>query len=239
MSPAPRSTAHKARVRGQIVSAAERLVSEHGYNLTSVANIAASVGIGTGSIYLHFPSKADLFAEVFRKAADRELRAVRASVDHETSASEQLAALITTFTTRALSSRTMAWALLAEPVDPILDAERLRYRGAYRDEIARILHQGRSDGSFLLNTDDLPFLAAGMVGMIAETLLGPLSPLGRDVSDAAPRLAQQVGHILITAALRTAGSSTPPPVTTAGVLAGRRQHGTAAHMERSAAWKTG
>lgn len=208
MSPAPRSIAHKARVRGQIVSAAERLVSEHGYNLTSVASIAASVGIGTGTIYLHFPSKADLFAEVFRKAADRELRAVRAAVDHETSAPEQLAALITTFTTRALSSRTMAWALLAEPVDPSLDAERLQYRSAYRDEIARILRKGRDDESFLFNADDLPFLAAGMVGMIAESLLGSLSPLTRDTSDDAPRLAERVGHILITTALRTVGSPT-------------------------------
>lgn len=209
MSPAPRSTAHKERVREQIVSAAQRLVSEHGYNLTSVAKIAASVGIGTGSIYLYFPSKADLFGEVFRRAADRELGAVRAALDHEAPASDQLAALIRTFTHRAMSNRTMAWALLAEPVDAILDAERLRYRSDYRDEIIRILHQGVTEGSFVLGADDLPFIAAGIVGMIAETLLGPLSPVGRGSASTNPHLAQHVGDTLIAAALRTVGSPTP------------------------------
>lgn len=209
MSPAPRSTAHKERIREQIVSAAQRLVSEHGYNLTSVAKVAASVGIGTGSIYLYFPSKADLFGEVFRRAADRELGAVRAALDHRASAADQLAALIRTFTNRAMSNRTMAWALLAEPVDPILDAERLRYRSDYRDEIMRILRQGIDEGSFALAAADLPFVAAGIVGMIAETLLGPLSPVGRGSTATSPHLAQQVGDALITAALRTVGSPAP------------------------------
>ena len=33
-------------------------------------------GVATGSVYRHFPSKAELFAEVFRRAAQREVDAV-------------------------------------------------------------------------------------------------------------------------------------------------------------------
>lgn len=46
--------------------------SRYGYEGTSLANIAADVGIKKPSIYAHFDGKEDLFNSVLEKAADKE-----------------------------------------------------------------------------------------------------------------------------------------------------------------------
>ena len=44
---------------------------------------------------------------------------------------ERLEAIVATFARRALRKRRPAWALVYEPVDPSVDAERLVYRREY------------------------------------------------------------------------------------------------------------
>ena len=39
--------------------------------------------------------------------------------------------MLATFARRALRNPRLAWALIAEPVDPLVDAERLAYRERY------------------------------------------------------------------------------------------------------------
>ena len=70
------------------------------------------------------------------------------------------------FARRALAGRRMAWALIAEPVDPAVEAERLVFRRAYAD-----VFRARLDGH---PQPDL--VAAALVGALAEALVGPLSP---------------------------------------------------------------
>ena len=70
----------------------------------------------------------------------------------------------------------LAWALLAEPVDPAVEAERLEFRHAYRDVIAAVLAEGIEAGE--LPPQDPGTTAAALVGAIGEALVGPLSPTG-------------------------------------------------------------
>src|SRR5258705_13260191 len=87
---------------------------------------AEKAGVATGSVYRHFPSKADLFAEVFRRASQREVDATREAAEAAGGpASRRLAAAVETFARRALRGRRLAWALLAEPVDPAVGVEPL------------------------------------------------------------------------------------------------------------------
>ena len=51
-----------------------------------------------------------------------------------------------TFAERALRRPRLAWALIAEPVDPLVDAERLAYRARYAALIAEALSQGIAAG---------------------------------------------------------------------------------------------
>ena len=50
--------------RHEILEAAERLFRHYGLGKTTVADIAREVGIGVGSVYLEFPSKETIVAEL-------------------------------------------------------------------------------------------------------------------------------------------------------------------------------
>lgn len=52
------------RTRADLLSAAERLIAERGYEAASVADIAAAAGYTKGALYAHFASKEALFLEL-------------------------------------------------------------------------------------------------------------------------------------------------------------------------------
>jgi AcrR family transcriptional regulator len=111
---------------------------------------------------------------VFRDVCDGEERAMRVAADEAgDGALARLEALLTTFARRALQNRRLAWALLAEPVDPLVDAERLAYRRRYAEAIGRELRAGIAAGE--IPDQDVAFTAAALVGGCGEALVGPLS----------------------------------------------------------------
>jgi AcrR family transcriptional regulator len=171
-----RTEARKAQTRERIVSSALDLVAEGGYMAAQIAVVAARAGVAVGTVYRYFPSKSELFAEVFRVASQREVDAMRAGAAATVGGSsvERIARGPETFARRALAGRRLAWALLAEPVDPAVEAERLHFRHSYRDVIAEIITEGVQSGE--LPQQDVQVTAAALVGAIGETMLGPLSP---------------------------------------------------------------
>jgi AcrR family transcriptional regulator len=87
----------------------------------------------------------------------------------------RLEEVLATFAERALRNPRLAWALLAEPVDPLVDAERLEYRQRYAALIAEGLLAGIESGE--LPAQDVGLTAAALVGGCGEALVGPLSPV--------------------------------------------------------------
>lgn len=166
----------KARLnasRERIISAALEIMAAHGYAGCSVAAVAERAGLATGSVYRHFPTKADLFAEVFRTASQREVEAVARAAALETGVAERVSAVVETFSGRALQSPRLAYALLAEPVDPAVDAERLVFRRAYAELIAGYITEGVASGELPPQDPDLS--ATALVGALAEAMVGPLA----------------------------------------------------------------
>jgi AcrR family transcriptional regulator len=161
--------------RQRLLAAARDLIEEGGYGSASVAAIADRAGVAAGTLYRHFPSKAELFVEVFRVVCAGEERAMRAAAEGESGAAERLEAVLVSFAERALRNPWLAWALLAEPVDPLVDAERLDYRRRYADLIAGELRAGIAAGE--IPAQDAAFTAAALVGGCGEALVGPLSPV--------------------------------------------------------------
>jgi AcrR family transcriptional regulator len=155
------------------------LLEEGGYAAASVQAIADRVGVSAGALYRHFPSKAELFVEVFREAAKRDL----AAVDEAASSGGcvgRLEAAVAAHARRALRRRRLAWALLYEPVDPLVDAERLVYRRTYCRRMGGLLRQAIAAGE--IPDQNVELSAAAVVGAIAESLVGPLSPVAGQVA---------------------------------------------------------
>ena len=159
--------------RSRIVAAAAALLAEQGYAGCSIAAVAERAGVATGTVYNHVEGKAGLVAEVFRDRVDGELAAVGAAVALAGDTAARVRALVESFAGRALRAPKLAYALLAEPVDPVLDALRLRYRSAFRDLVAGIVAAGVAAGE--LPDQDAAVVAAALVGAIGEALVGPLS----------------------------------------------------------------
>jgi len=167
--------------RERLVLAARKLLEEGGYVAASVQAIADRAGVAAGALYRHFPSKAELVVEVFREAAKRDLVAMH-EANTTGSCVDRLEAAVATFARRALHNRRLAWALVYEPVDPLVDAERLVYRREYCRHMAALLRQAIAAGEIPAQNAELS--AAAVVGAIAESLVGPLSPIaGQIVSD--------------------------------------------------------
>jgi len=159
--------------RETIVAAATRQLAEHGYGGCSVAAVAERAGVAVGSVYRHFPTKADLVVHVFRQVVTREVEAVRSASAAAGDPAERVLAAVDTFAQRALKAPKQAYALLAEPVDALIDAERLEFRRAYTEVIAEHVAAGVRDGS--LPPQDGRLTAAALVGAAAEVLIGPLT----------------------------------------------------------------
>ncbi len=170
-----RTEARRAETRSRITTAARELIAEGGYVAAQVAPVAERAGVAVGTVYRHFPSKSDLFAEVFREASQHEVDAMRRAVEETPGpAPDRIAAGIEAFCCRALRGRRLAWALLAEPVDPAVEAERLHFRHSYRDLMAEVIRDGIDAGE--LPPQDADATAAALIGAIGEAMVGPLSP---------------------------------------------------------------
>jgi len=167
-----------APTRVRLLEAAQSLIEQGGYSAATVLAIAERAGVAGGTLYRHFVSKEDLFVELFRSVCDREVQAMQAAAEAmpvEASRAQLLETVLVTFAERALRRPRLAWALIAEPVDPLVDAERLAYRARYAQLIAQGLRAGILAGE--LPEQNAELVAAALVGGCGEALVGPLSPV--------------------------------------------------------------
>jgi AcrR family transcriptional regulator len=77
-----REIAVREDVRDLILDAAERLLARYGYNKMTMDDLASEVGVGKGTLYLHFPSKEEVVLSRIDRLVKRvvaELRAIAAS----------------------------------------------------------------------------------------------------------------------------------------------------------------
>jgi len=197
--------------RERILSLALARVADGGFAALTMQTLAEDAGIATGSLYRHFRGKGELAAEVFARASQHEVDALAEALHAPDSACERLIRGLRQFAARAWGSRQLAFALIAEPVDPEVDEQRLVYREAYAALFVQLLEQGIAHGEF--PAQPVHLVAACLVGAIAEALVGPLSPPARAARDAgqpSPSLAD-VSDTLVHFCLRAVGAPLPVP----------------------------
>lgn len=207
--------------RERILVLALARVADGGFAALTMQSLADAAGIATGSLYRHFSGKGELAAEVFARASQREVDTLGALLKAPGSASERLNRGLHQFAARAWGSRQLAFALIAEPVDPEVDEQRLIYREAYAALFVTLLEQGIAAGEF--PPQPVQLTAACLVGAIAEALIGPLSPPARAARDAGhPSVSlEDVSDALVNFCLRAVGafpSASPKPAKPTSVM---------------------
>ncbi|WP_433297024.1 TetR/AcrR family transcriptional regulator [Pseudonocardia sp. CA-142604] len=205
-APPEKLTAAQARrvaARDSILAAARELIAEDGFAGAQVSLIAVRAGVGVGSIYKHFPSRAELFAEIYRDVAAREFAHVQAAVaETGGGAGARIAAAVATFCARALRGGRFAYALLVEHSEPDVDEHRLAFREGYRTLFREVLDQGIDAGE--IPDQDTDTAAAALLGIMTETLVRPLADPGKN-RDSEALIRQVVDLCLATVRARKLG----------------------------------
>ncbi|MFO1158753.1 MAG: TetR/AcrR family transcriptional regulator [Reyranellaceae bacterium] len=191
-------TKRLADKRARILKAARDLVADGGWPAAQVDNVAAKAGVATGTVYRHWSSKAELSAEIVASVSAREVGVVQAVVEADGSPAEKLEAAIRAFASRALRGRRLAYAMIAEPVDPEVETVRLDYRAQLARCFERILREGIMRGAF--PRLDPAVAAACIVGAFMEALVGPLAPAKGTGPRADRHLIDQITQFCLRAA---------------------------------------
>jgi AcrR family transcriptional regulator len=182
-----------------IMAAARDAAAEGGMAAVQMASIAERAGVAAGTIYRYFPSKTELVAALVAVVAEQESVALERAARAAPGPLSALAAAITTFAVRALSSRRLVFALIAEPVEPEVDAARASYRQRLAAEFETLIRKAVVGGH--LPDQDASLAAAALLGALIEGLIGPLAPAA--AGDAAKTRAQV--QMLTLFALRALG----------------------------------
>ncbi|MFI6584513.1 TetR family transcriptional regulator [Embleya sp. NPDC050493] len=196
-----------AAAREHLVEQATTVVADVGWANASVTAVAAAAGMSAGSVYQHFPSKAALAVEVFRRASGREVEVLgKVLQDGDGDAAHRLAQGVAVFARRALERRGLAHALLAAPAEPAVGEQRLEFRRRYRELFAQVVREGMATG--LMPAQDPEITAAALTGAIGEVLVDPLAAPAREAVE--DLVAELIAMSLRCAGARVDARSVPP-----------------------------
>ncbi|TWG94836.1 TetR family transcriptional regulator [Mesorhizobium sp. J18] len=144
--------------RLDILRAAATCFMERGYAAASIDEVARSLGATKGRIYHHYPSKADLFADVFRTGMDMNYEAIAPYRDLAGPALPRwrrmaFAHVMQMITTRAFQRAVWIGVEMhlrgaTTPEQRTVFNELIAYRSAYGDVFRETLRQGRAEGVF-------------------------------------------------------------------------------------------
>lgn len=165
--------------RGKLLSAAAHLFREQGYERTTVRDIAALVGIQSGSLFHHFSSKEEILKtvmiEVIRFNTERLRKAVEGAADPKS----KLRALIECELQSIVGDTREAMAVLVYSWEGLLPAsqkEVLALRADYEALWLEVLAQARNEGLVDVEPFVLRRLLAGAISW-SGTWFDPKGPM--------------------------------------------------------------
>jgi AcrR family transcriptional regulator len=148
------ATLMREEVRDSILDATERLLARYGYRKMTVEDIAKEVGIGKGSIYLHFSSKEEVVLTHVDRIVERmNVLLGRLAVGDCTVADRLREMLLTRVLFRfdSIQQYTQSLNDLLSAVRPALLARREKYFEAEAKIFARALEEGIKSGEFVIS----------------------------------------------------------------------------------------
>lgn len=151
-------------VREALLDATDRLLARSGYQKMTIDELASEVGIGKGSVYLHFTSKEEIALSHIDRIIERLKNELEIIAKREISGAEKLRQMLLArvlFRFDSVQHYTQSINDLLSALRPNLLARRKSYFEEESKIFARVIEEGISDKIF----------AAGNSQEIAETLL--------------------------------------------------------------------
>ncbi len=144
--------------RAEILHAAATCFMEQGYNATSIDDVARLLGATKGRIYHYYPSKADLFADVYRTGMDMNYVAIEPHRNLPVGPLEKWKKMATAHTRQMIATRQFQRAVWegvemtlrgsTTPQQRKVLSELLEYRSNYGRIFREVLVQGLEAGVF-------------------------------------------------------------------------------------------
>lgn len=157
-----------------IIAAARALASDQGMQAVQIVPVAARAGIAAGTVYRYFPAKTDLIAALISAVLEHEITAMQRAADAAPGPLSALAAVLATFAARAQRDRRLAWAVIAEPVEPQVDAVRAALRKEIAAEFEQRIRAAVAGGH--VPEQDAGLASTAIFGALLGGLIGPLAP---------------------------------------------------------------
>ena len=200
--------------RFDILRAAAQCFMERGYQATSIDDVARSLGSTKGRIYHHFPSKADLFAEVFRTGMEMNYAAIEPYRAAEMPAVERWHSIATIHTGQMIRTKPFQRAVwegvelhlrgATTPEQREVFGQLLQYRTEYGLIFRRAIEEARETGS--MDFENLG-IAAELMFMTLNSPIFWYSPRADETEADIDRLVGQI----VTCAARGLGVTPQRP----------------------------
>ncbi|MFC7446972.1 TetR/AcrR family transcriptional regulator [Rhodococcus daqingensis] len=155
--------------RELLLSEAVKIFNDRGYHESSIEEIGAAAGINASSVYRHFPSKADLLAAAFHRAADRLAMGTAAALGASADPEEALSRLSATYIDLAFAHPEVLSVYFAE-IGNLPKQERTNLRNVQRLHVEEWVH---------LLTAVRPELSAVEARFLVHAALGQTLDVGR------------------------------------------------------------
>ena len=141
---------HGPKTMEAIRKAGLRLIFEHGYAAMSLRQLAAEVGIQSGSLYNHINTKQELLFDLVRDHINELLRQLDRALLGKQQPADKLRAFVAFHVTYHMTRKREVFIANSElrSLEPKNYEVIVALRGAYEQRLAEILSQGVSEGEF-------------------------------------------------------------------------------------------
>jgi AcrR family transcriptional regulator len=138
-------------VREAILDATDRMLAQYGYKKMTIDDLAAEVGIGKGSIYLHFTSKEEIALSHIDRIIERLKERLVATAKEEINSAAKLQKMLLTrvlFRFDSVQHYTQSLNDILAAIRPKLLARRRKYFAEEAEIFAHVIEKGQSGGDF-------------------------------------------------------------------------------------------
>jgi len=157
-----------------IISIAEKLFSDNGFDGTSVRDIAHEAGVNVAMISYYFGSKEKLMEAVFEQKTNvMRLKVENLLQNTELTSLEKIYTLIDDYVNKFMNQQQFQKIMLLEQlVDKNGGIPQLIYELKKRNivSIEKLIHEGQKKGEFI-NEIDIPLMMNTMVGTVSQMII--------------------------------------------------------------------